>query len=212
MATKGCAAPACALLALLANIAAAQSSSAPDSLLQAQVALRFDPLRRCPDLRIADEGTFALVVFLVGVSGNPSQVSVRSSSQSASLDAAAVSCVLKLRFQPAIRAGDGVPIVSWQQLGWRWARQQEHHDGAAATASQAAVSPTNGTVQVRVCSDGTGRLAQEPKIISSSGDPGLDESALRIARSGSGNYRPATTVDGTPLSGCAQLSIKFETK
>jgi hypothetical protein len=46
--------------------------------------------------------------------------------------------------------------------------------------------------------------------IRSSGDPGLDEPAVKIAKSGFGYYRPATTLGGKPVSGCAQLEIKFE--
>jgi len=52
----------------------------------------------------------------------------------------------------------------------------------------------------------------DPTIIRSSGDPGLDEAAVAIAKSGSGYYRPATTLGGKPVSGCAQLAIKFEIK
>ena len=40
----------------------------------------------------------------------------------------------------------------------------------------------------------------------------LDAAAVKIAASGSAYYRPGTSFDGVPLSGCAQLAIKFETK
>jgi hypothetical protein len=65
-------------------------------------------------------------------------------------------------------------------------------------------------VELRVCADQAGRLSQDPTIVHSSGDPGLDQAAVRIAKSGSGNYRPAETLNGKPVSGCAQLSIRFE--
>jgi len=57
-----------------------------------------------------------------------------------------------------------------------------------------------------------GQLTQDPTIIRSSGDPGLDEASVAIAKSGSGCYRPATTLGGKSVSGCAQLAIKFEIK
>jgi TonB family protein len=62
---------------------------------------------------------------------------------------------------------------------------------------------------VRVCADEAGKLTQDPVITRSSGDPGLDEAALRIARSGAPYYRPA---GATSITGCAQLAIQFETK
>jgi len=65
-------------------------------------------------------------------------------------------------------------------------------------------------VELRVCADQAGRLSQDPTIVHSSGDPGLDQAAVRIAKSGSGNYRPVETLNGKPVSGCAQLSIRFE--
>jgi TonB family protein len=62
---------------------------------------------------------------------------------------------------------------------------------------------------VRVCVDESGKLAQDPLITRSSGDPGLDAAAVRIARSGAPYYRPA---GATPVSGCVQLAVKFEAK
>src|SRR5215472_2837988 len=77
-----------------------------------------DPAKRCPELRHtnAEAGAVAVVQFVVGSTGAPSRVSIRESSGSETFDAAATSCVLKLRFAPATRLGDGVTIDSWQQL------------------------------------------------------------------------------------------------
>lgn len=217
------------LLGAQANMAAAQSPPAPESIVQAHPAWRFDPARRCPELRIADEGTLAVVVFHVNVSGLPSRASIKTSSGSQTLDAAAVSCVQKLRFQAATRLGDGVPIDSWQQIALRWARQPERHDQAPQTATTPATPaiepraeqramamesphPHDATVEMRFCADETGKLVQDPKVTRSSGDPALDDAALRIARAGSGYYRPAITSGATPTSGCVQLAVTFETK
>src|SRR5579862_1303403 len=220
-----------ALLALHASITLAQGiPAAPPAGSLAHVAWKSDQLRQCPDLRTAGDGA-AVVIFLVGVSGVPSRAALKSSSGSEALDTAAVNCVLKLKFQPAVRAGDGVALESWQELAWRWATQREQHGGAqgsagrTAAASDAAasapaatnrigtgVSPGNSAarkleVEVHVCSDVAGKLLQEPSVIRSSGDPGIDEAAIAIAKSGSGYYRPATAMGGKPVSGCAQVAI-----
>jgi TonB family protein len=218
------------LLSVQTNTGAAQSMPGPASVSLAQVAMRFDPTRQCPDLRLAADGA-AVVLFLVGPTGVPSRAAIKSSSGSEALDTAAMSCALKLRFQPATRAGDGVAVESWQEAAWRWATQREYPQGTASRASLqqdqrsidliavkdnvASVSPESSPpkdakVELHVCSDVAGKLAQDPTIIRSSGDPGFDEAAVAIAKSGSGYYRPATTLGGKPVSGCAQLAIKFE--
>jgi TonB family protein len=68
------------------------------------------------------------------------------------------------------------------------------------------------SVTVRVCVDETGRLKQDPTIVQSSGKAALDQAAVRIAAAGSAYYRPETSSNAPPASGCAQLAIKFETK
>jgi TonB family protein len=228
------------LQASAGSMAMQQNESAPPApdVREARIALGFDPFKRCPDLRhaSADEPTVAVVDFLVGPSGVPSRATITSSSGDETLDTAAVSCVLKLRFQPAIRAGDGNPVDSWQQIAWKRARAQRHEPPAMTQGSNSQVMPdagagtaatdtdgserSNGSrarqqgaaVAVHVCVDDTGKVAQDPTIIRSSGDPKLDEAAVKIARSGAGYYRPATTLDAEAVSGCVQLQIKFERK
>jgi TonB family protein len=65
-----------------------------------------------------------------------------------------------------------------------------------------------GLVSVRVCVDERGRLAGAPAIAQSSGSVRLDEGALKLARAGSGHYRP-TTEEGRPVSSCYPLRIRF---
>lgn len=233
------------LLAVVAAVPLTGLGAAPaGDLPQARPAPLYNPVSRCPRVRMADEGTIAVVVFLVGSSGVPSQASVRKSSQSTDLDAAALECVMKLRYSPAVRAGDGTAVDAWQQLGWRWTQTPQAEGagtpqtsaapapaaaaatgsaavavaagaaaaapGATAAATTGGASPAVTPVELRVCADDAGRLTQDPTIIHSSGNPGLDQAAVRIAKSGSGNYRPASTLNGKPVSGCAQLSIRFE--
>jgi TonB family protein len=219
----------CAVLSVHANIGSAQNAPDPNATLQAHAAWAFNPIRRCPDLRVAEDGTASVVVFLVARSGIPSRISIKSSSGSEVLDAAAMSCVSKLRFDPATRLGDGDPIESWQEIAWKWASQEHHGEppGTAtrtpalraapdSTANSAAPNSTGGSqdrsVAVRVCADDTGKLLQDPTILRSSGNPGFDEAAIKIARSGSPYYRPGTNSGTKPVSGCAQLIIEFETK
>jgi TonB family protein len=210
----------CACLSVQANMGMAQVGPAPKEPLQAQVSWLFNPTKLCPDVRVAKEDdTAAVVVFLVGRSGVPSRPSIKLSSRSEALDAAAIKCVSRLRFQPAIHLGDGEPMDSWQQIGWRWASQEPHGDPIVAAPKEGEIGqkpegPQNkdGRVAVRVCTDDAGKLAQDPTILRSSGNAGLDEAAVKIAQSGSPYYRPGTTLNGKPVSGCAQLVIQFETK
>ena len=209
----------CAALTVRAGISAAQTRPVPDNPPLAQTSLGFNPKTRCPDLRIADEGTLAVVVFWVPRSGIPSQISIKSSSGSNTLDSAAVSCVSKLRFAPLTRLGDGEPLDAWQQIAWRWAERSNAYEARAAgpasepvtgaptqMSSEARQHESSGqanSATVHVCVDETGKLKQDPTIVHSSGKASLDQAAVKIAASGSAYY---------PASGCAQLAIKFETK
>jgi TonB family protein len=222
---------ACAALLTAHAPGAAAQGTPPANVLPAHVAWTTDPVRRCPDLRIADDGAATVVVFFVSAAGIPSRASIKSSSGSETFDAAAKSCVLKLRFQAATRFGDGVPVESWQALGWRQVSPPQRLADADATsraptpgppaaaligteAAAAAARPPSASrsVGVRACADAAGKLAAEPTIIRSSGDAALDEAALKIARSGAGYYRPATSAGAPPLSGCARLEIQFDAK
>jgi TonB family protein len=221
-----------ALLACAAFLAAAPASAGPPAgaeLREASVAIGYEAKGRCPGLIQTDvqEPSAALIVLVVGPSGVPSQASIKTSSGSESLDDAALGCVTKLRFLPAVRAGEGSAVASWQEIAWKWGREHVAQSppgsatapaAAIATAGVAAVAPTPGPAgptppaggaEVRVCADETGKLTQDPVITRSSGDPGLDQAALRIARSGAPYYRPA---GASSVTGCAQLAIKFETK
>jgi TonB family protein len=169
-----------------------------------------------------------VVVFWLPRSGVQSQISIKSSSGSSALDAAAVSCVSRLRFAPATRIGDGEPIDSWQQIAFRWANNGSA-DATRATASQSprgsgapaqvaadarrdTLDDHANSVTVHVCVDENGRLKQDPTIVRSSGRASLDQAALSIAASGSAYYRPGSSSNAAPGSGCAQLSIDFDTK
>jgi TonB family protein len=84
--------------------------------------------------------------------------------------------------------------------------------GAAAIAGSQAreARAGGGAAEVRVCVDAAGKLAQDPELVQSSGDPDFDAAALQIARSGSGHYRPAKGPGGHPAPGCEQLSVRME--
>jgi TonB family protein len=211
------------LLTAQSTLCPAQNVPAGASVSQAHVAWATDPTRRCPDLRIAEDGVVSVVVFFVSSAGLPSRASTRSSSGSEALDAAALSCVMRLKFQPVTRVGDGVPTDSWQAMAWRWVSRPSQASPASSQnaialvgAPEAAAARPEGSpfkeVEVQVCSDAAGKLLQDPTLTHSSGDPGLDEAAVKIAKSGSGYYRPATASVGKAASGCARLAIRFEIK
>jgi TonB family protein len=202
--------------------------------MPAQTSLGFSTKKLCPDLRIAEDGTAAVVVFWLPSSGIATRISIKSSSGSSELDSAAMSCVAKLRFAPATRLGDGESIDSWQQFALRWAREGNAPESRtpavggrqtpdATTDSSATRTASDGghgepagapagSVTVHVCADETGRLKQEPTIVRSSGKEALDQAALHIAAAGSAYYRPEAGPGGSSASGCAQLVIRFEPK
>jgi TonB family protein len=212
--------------------AAAQSDAAPPAGARtARVALISNFPARCPELKRAEPGeeSVAIVVFQVGVSGLPSHASISSSSHSDSLDAAAASCVMQLRFQPATSPGSGDAVVSWQQLALRWLRPSAHSADqsprptgaslpAAAPASAVAVDdprppatqPADVRVDVRVCVDRSGKLARQPSVVRASGDAQFDAAAVKIAESASGSYPSASSLDTASTSECRPLTLSIE--
>jgi len=207
----------CVVLSVPVDIHAAVLPPVPENPLQAQTALGFNPKTRCPDLRITDVGTRAVVVFWLPSSGTPSHISIRSSSGSDALDSATISCVSRLRFAAATTLGNGDPIDSWQQIALTWATRASEPIAAApanipANSKQDESRGHANNVTVHVCVDEAGKLERDPTIVHSSGIASLDQAAVRIAASGSAYYRPDTSPNGPPASGCAQLTIKFETK
>ncbi|HXP64320.1 MAG TPA: TonB family protein [Steroidobacteraceae bacterium] len=65
-----------------------------------------------------------------------------------------------------------------------------------------------GNVAVTACVDAKGRLTSSPSILQSSGSASLDQAALRLAKAGSGHYRP-TKEDGRPVESCYGFLIQF---
>jgi TonB family protein len=208
---------ACVVLSVPVDVHAAPVPPVPENPLQAQTALGFNLKTRCPDLRITDAGTMAVVVFWLPSSGIPSHISIKSSSGSNALDSATISCVSRLRFAAATTLGNGDPIDSWQQIALSWAsRASEPIAGApaeiTANAKQNDSRGQANNVTVHVCVDEAGKLEQDPAIVHSSGIASLDQAAVKIAASGSAYYRPDTSPNGPPASGCVQLAIKFDMK
>ncbi len=218
--------------------ATAQSKSVAPAgeLIAARFPWGVDPAKRCPELRHtnAQEGAVAVVQFIVGPTGVPSQVSIRESSGSETLDAAAVSCVVKLRFVAATRFGDAMPIESWQQLALKSAApvsapqaarcDEAGTDHAGDTATSVVVAdaqetndrkreqpgPTTAKAGVCVCVDETGKLTQPPVLTSSSGIAGFDKAALEL--SSAAHYRPAASPSGQATPGCFRFRVGFDVK
>jgi TonB family protein len=202
-----------ALIPALAIALTARAQSTPENASEAHPAWTYSVSSKCPDLHAADDGPAAVVVFYVNDFGAPSQVSIQTSSGTPALDEAAVKCVQVLKFQPRTRLGDGAPVGSWQKIAWRWQRPGASAPvAAAALAAPAVAAARAGATELRVCADDAGRLTQAPTVVHSSGDASLDAAAVKIARAGSGNYRPAPSIGGKPASGCATVSIHFESQ
>jgi protein TonB len=68
-----------------------------------------------------------------------------------------------------------------------------------------------GTVIVQVCVNSKGYLTGIPTLTTSSHSPRLDEGALKLARAGSGRYRP-TTENGQAVDSCFPLDVTFNLK
>jgi periplasmic protein TonB len=68
-----------------------------------------------------------------------------------------------------------------------------------------------GVATIRVCVDERGRLTEAPALAQTSGSARLDEGALKLAKAGSGHYRP-TTEDGRAVSSCYPFRIKYALK
>jgi protein TonB len=68
-----------------------------------------------------------------------------------------------------------------------------------------------GTTIVQVCVNSKGYLTGTPTLKKSSQSARLDEGALKLARAGSGHYRP-TTENGQPVDSCFPLDITFNLK
>ena len=66
-----------------------------------------------------------------------------------------------------------------------------------------------GVTRVRACVDEKGRLTSDPVVTLSSGYPRLDEASIRLAKAGSGRYKPATQ-DGKPIAACAEFNISWK--
>jgi len=68
-----------------------------------------------------------------------------------------------------------------------------------------------GIATVQVCVDAHGRLMSDPTTLQVTGSRRLDEGALKLARAGSGHYRPSTE-DGQPVNSCYPFRIRFQLK
>jgi TonB family protein len=66
-----------------------------------------------------------------------------------------------------------------------------------------------GATLLQVCVDATGRLTSDPAKTESSGSGRLDAAAIKLAKAGSGHYRP-TTEDGRPVASCYPVKIRFQ--
>lgn len=77
--------------------------------------------------------------------------------------------------------------------------------------TQARIRDEQGIATVQVCVDPRGRLTADPTTLQSTGSSRLDEGALKLARAGSGHYRPSTE-NGQPVNSCYAFRVRFQLK
>jgi TonB family protein len=68
-----------------------------------------------------------------------------------------------------------------------------------------------GAATLLVCVDAAGRLTADPVTLETSGSDRLNTAAIRLAKAGSGHYRPSTD-DGRPVNSCYPVKIRFQLK
>jgi TonB family protein len=66
-----------------------------------------------------------------------------------------------------------------------------------------------GTTRVKVCVNERGKVIGEPAVTLSSGYARLDEASIRVAKAGSGRYKPATR-NGKPITDCTEINFTWK--
>jgi protein TonB len=66
-----------------------------------------------------------------------------------------------------------------------------------------------GAVTVHSCFGRDGKLTEEPTVLQSSGSPRLDDGALKLAKAGSGHYKPATEDGQAVANSCYNFKVVF---
>lgn len=66
-----------------------------------------------------------------------------------------------------------------------------------------------GVTRVKACVDERGKLTSEPVVTLSSGHPRLDKASLKLAKAGSGRYKPAMQ-DGKPIAACFEFNVAWK--
>jgi TonB family protein len=158
------------------------------------------------------EGGMNLFQLRLSDTGAVSSVELERTSGSAELDALALKCVPGVRFQPATR--DGKPVASVIQFPFKWAigwdsSHQKTCDRVKSPAGAQALQsssnqPKMPSVIICSCWEESGRV-NGPYIVEWSGDPRLDDGALKLAAS-SGFGKPR--APGHP--GCDAYKTQFD--
>jgi TonB family protein len=84
-------------------------------------------------------------------------------------------------------------------------------DSAGFYPASAIRNGEQGLAVIKVCVNVKGRLMADPIAAQSSGFVRLDEAALKLARAGSGHYRPSTE-DGVAVDSCYPVGVRFQLK
>jgi periplasmic protein TonB len=116
---------------------------------------------------------------------------------------------LTLVVTPPVPADPGPPVTMARSVkrvgggpGKGFPNTEDYYPAAAIRQG------LEGAAIVHSCVDAKGRLTGAPTMLQSSGISSLDEGALRLAKAGSGHYRP-TTEDGQAVSSCFDFRVTF---
>lgn len=187
-----------------AFVSGAKIAAAPGSMTPAHMVPESDLQRDCPypaEAQKRHEEGVTKVRIDTDATGLLTNASVLASSGSAQLDAAALECVKKARFAPAMRGG--VPISSVSEIAWKWKyvpMPLQTCDQTPSTDDEPGLSGIIGTLTIKLepeaarqapgggraivcaCLDESGKLVGEPEISVSSNNAFLDSGALKMAK------------------------------
>ena len=163
-------------------------------------------------VRKNEEGTTVVRVHLDETGAVTGSLVARPSGYD-ELDAAAIGCIAKLRFQPALQ--NGKPLASVARYGWRWSinwgppnpNRCDDLKAAAQARTQlpSSTRPAKPTGMVCKCWEESGRFLGA-RVVESTGVARLDEGAIKLDQSMGDQSRPP----GHP--GCMAYKMQFDLK
>jgi TonB family protein len=212
----------CCLIALVscaATLSTTSGAQSADTIVPPVLMPGSEPMVSCPypaDAPKAGQQRTTAFRTVIDATGVPTEATILRSSGSDQLDAAALGCFARARFQPATRAG--VPVPAPIDFSWTWdsgpqpktcdsddvvATEPRSSEKAASSLpgsdKKTATPPTSRRAVVCVCFNGSGEPT-EPVIVESSKNRLLDAQAIDLAKK--------SLIQGRV--GCSRLEFVFK--